>query len=144
MAYKLYFQYANGSKSHAIATGSRRDAQQHLDYLLSEAEPRSLAQQIIIMYGAEIIMEASPTLGDDEIRALPRWRKAGNTQQMHNPVTASIYMPSAARDFLLRTGEGSLAAGMRKLMLKVGGPDIAAAYMADTAGNSETAAQPVN
>jgi len=133
MAYKLYFQYANGSKSHKLATGSRRDAQQHLDYLLSEAEPRSLAQQIIIMYGSEIIMEVSPTLGDDEIRALPRWRKAGNTQQMHNPVTASIYMPSAARDFLLRTGEGSLAAGMRKLMLEVGGPDIATAYMAESA-----------
>ncbi|NIE72687.1 hypothetical protein [Pantoea sp. Acro-807] len=144
MAYKLYFQYANGSRSHMLSTGSRRDAQQHLDYLLSEAEPRSLAQQIIIMYGSEIIMEVSPTLGDDEIRALPRWRKAGNTQQMHNPVTASIYMPSAARDFLLLAGEGNLAAGMRKIMLETGRPEIAAAYMADTAGNSETTAQPVN
>ncbi|QNH53311.1 hypothetical protein HWI77_19600 (plasmid) [Acinetobacter venetianus] len=96
------------------------------------------------MYGSEIIMEVSPTLDDDGIRALPRWRKAGNTQQMHNPVTASIYMPSAARDFLLLAGEGNLAAGMRKIMLETGRPEITAAYMADTAGNSETAAQPVN
>jgi hypothetical protein len=63
---------------------------------------------------------------------------------MHNPVTASIYMPSAARDFLLLTGEGNLAAGMRKIMLEVGGAEIASAYMVDTAGNSETTAQPVN
>jgi hypothetical protein len=131
MSYKLYFQYANGSKSHTLATGSQRDARHHLDYLLSEKEPRSLAKQIIIMYGAEIIMEACPTLEDDAIRDMARWRRAGNTQQMHNPVTASIYMPLVAREFLIKEGDGSLAAGMRKIMLDIGGPDVATAYMAE-------------
>lgn len=144
MAYKLYFQYANGSKSHIMATGSQRDAKQHLEYMLSETEPRSLAQQIIIMYGSEIIMEACAQDGDEVITNMPRWRKAGNTQQMHDPVTASIYMPVAARDFLRSEGDGSLAAGMRKIMLQIGGPDVAAAYMVDAAGNSESATQPVN
>lgn len=131
MSYKLYFQYANGTKSHTLSTGSQRDARLHLDYLLSEKEPRSLANQIVIMYGAEIIMEACPTLEDDAIRGMARWRRAGNTQQMHNPVTASIYMPLAAREFLVNQGDGSLAAGMRKIMLEIGGPEVAAGYMVE-------------
>lgn len=144
MSYKLYFQYANGTKSHTLSTGSQRDARLHLDYLLSEKEPRSLAKQIVIMYGAEIIMEACPTLEDDAIRSMARWRRAGNTQQMHNPVTASIYMPLAAREFLVNQGDGSLAAGMRKIMLEIGGPEVAAGYMAEVTASADSAAQAAN
>lgn len=144
MSYKLYFQYANGSKSHTLATGSQRDARHHLDYLLSEEEPRAMAQQIVIMYNTEIIMEACAQDGDEVIRAMPRWRRAGNTQQMHDPVTASIYMPLAAREFLVNQGDGSLAAGMRKIMLEIGGPEVAAGYMVEAAASADSVAQAAN
>lgn len=132
MPYKAYFQYANGTKSHALVTDSSRDVKEHLEVLLAETEPRSLAKQIIIMHGKEIILEANTTSEDQAIRDTARWRKVGSPQRMLDPITASIYMPKAVRDFLLTTGKGSLAAGMRQVMLSVGGPDVAAAYMQES------------
>lgn len=131
MSYKIYFSYPNGAKSHALMTDSSRDAKLHLDALLAESEPRSLAKQIIIMKGNEIILEALTSKTDDEIRAAARWLKAGTPQRMLDPVTASIYMPKAARELLKAKGDGSLAAGMRQLMLEVGGAEMAVAYMLD-------------
>lgn len=129
MAYKVFFSYANGAKSHALMTDSSRDAKLHLDGLLAETEPRKMAKQIIIMNGHEIILEALTTSTDDEIRAAARWRKAGTPQRMLDPVTASIYMPKAAKEMLMEKGGGSLAAGMRQLLLAVGGKEMAIAYM---------------
>lgn len=129
MPYKAYFQYPNGAKSHTLTSDSSREMKAHLDYLLSETEPRKQAKQIIIMHGKEIILEASASGEDEAIRATARWRKVGTPQRMLEPVTASIYMPQAAKDFLIAKGDGSLAAGMREVMLAAGGEAMAVAYM---------------
>lgn len=138
MPYKAFFQYASGAKSHSLTTDSSREAKAHLDYLLSESEPRSLAAQIVILHGKEIILEARTSDDDDTIRGAARFRRVGVPQSMLEPVTASIYMPQAAKDFLLELGQGSLAAGMRNLLLATGEKALAVAYMQES-DNAEIA-----
>ncbi|WP_312329849.1 hypothetical protein [Atlantibacter hermannii] len=128
MSYEVFYRYPGGGNSHYLKTASRRIAHSHLLDILDEDEVRSLASHVVVHYGGRPILDAPASLDSDSILQSVDYPRIGPPRRIQNPVTLAVYIPKKAADFIRARGNGSPSEGLKRILMEVGGDEIARCY----------------
>lgn len=128
MSYEVFYRYPGGTKSHYLKTASRRIAHSHLLDILDENEVRSLASHVVVRHGGRSILDAPTSLDSDSIVQSIDYPRVGAPRRIKNPVTLAVYIPQKAAEFIRSRGNGSPSEGLKRILMEVGGDEIARCY----------------
>ena len=128
MAYRIFVSYKNGAKSHSLNTTSRFLVEAQLASILAESEILSLAERIVIQFSGRDILNVPALTPASEVMESIKWPVCGCPARVEEPVTATLYMPKAVRDWLAMVGNGKGSAGLRKLIEMADIPELKNAW----------------
>lgn len=128
MRYSIYVSYPGGSKSHKLKTTSRASVEARLAHILGEHEVLELAQCIVIHHGRREILNIPASTPATKVIESVQWPVCGAPVKVVKPVSTSLYMPQAVRDWLKANGNGKASVGLRKLVELADIPDLRDAW----------------
>ncbi|EIH4659347.1 hypothetical protein B6P79_005117 [Escherichia coli] len=96
--------------------------------ILAESEILSLAERIVIQFSGRDILNVPALTPATDVMKLIKWPVCGCPSRVEDPVTATLYMPKAVRDWLAMVGDGKVSAGLRKLIEMVDIPELKNAW----------------
>ncbi|PHM51924.1 hypothetical protein [Xenorhabdus hominickii] len=118
MSYRAYLTYENGRQSHLCFTRDRKIIRQHIESLLTDADLRETAKDIVLEYKKAPLFIFSMGQVNEKTLALIPWPKLGKKRSLKTPKIASLSMPTQMYAFLQALGKGSASRAIQEICLE--------------------------
>ncbi|MDC9615427.1 hypothetical protein PSI19_16440 [Xenorhabdus khoisanae] len=118
MSYRAYLTYDNGRQSHLCFTRDRKVIHQHIESVLTDADLRETAKEIVLEYKNRLLFSFSMRDVDDKTMGKIPWPKLGKKRTLKTPKIASLSMPTQMYAFLQEIGGGSASKGIQEMCLE--------------------------